>query len=75
MLDSMPPDQSADDVAALGAAQEQLAAAARSTLEEHLRAVAQQRVDEELAALVDAGIRPVDATDQYEAVVRLCFPS
>ena len=74
MLATMAPDRSAD-VAALDAAQQQLAAAARSTLEEHLRAVAQRRVDEELAAMVKAGIRPADDAGAFEALIRRRMPS
>jgi hypothetical protein len=65
----MPADRSADDVAAIDAAQQQLAAAARSTLEEHLRAVAQQRIDEELAAMVAAGLQPAADAGAFEVVL------
>lgn len=61
--------------AALDAAQQQLYAAAGTTLEEHLRAVAQRRVDEELQALKDAGIDVPTLSEPYEVVVRRRPPS
>jgi hypothetical protein len=75
MLAAMSQDPFAKDaLAALDSAQQQLAAAARATLEEHLRNVAQKRIDDELLALAKAGIRGVDASDAYEAVVRRRSP-
>jgi predicted negative regulator of RcsB-dependent stress response len=66
--------QASDAIAALDAAQQQLKAAATSTLEEHLRAVAQRRVDEELAAVRASGVWPGEASDAYEVIVRRTPP-
>ncbi len=56
--------------AAIDAGQQQLRAAAKSTLEEHLRVVAQQRVDEELAAVQSSGVWNVDPAAAYEVSVQ-----
>jgi hypothetical protein len=58
-----------DLAAAIDAAQQQLEAAASSTLDEHLRLIAQQRVDEELKALRDSGMWK-DAEMSYVVSVR-----
>lgn len=64
-------DRSSREIeAAIGAAQQQLKAAATSTLEEHLRVVAQRRVDEELLAVRSSGVWDVDPAVVYEVRVQ-----
>lgn len=68
---SMCPDHDERDAeAAIDAAQQQLKAAAESTLDEHLRVIAQRRVEEELAALCASGAWEVDTSTSYEVLVR-----
>jgi hypothetical protein len=63
-----------DLASAIDAAQQQLDAAARSTVEEHLTVVAQRRVDQEIEAMRASGVWK-DGEVRYEVTVRPVRPT